>query len=463
MQNYNQINSLQAKDEGVSARLPICEPYAEPMWYLNDSDEGVFFLLFRDDSGQMRTHSYPLTRLEEILPNFQKRTDVWISQATFYNCSRTLENIKSIGLSFIDLDCYKFDWAKGMSPSAISRCFINLCRSKGIPLPSEIVFSGRGLQVKWLYTRLIPQPALTRWKAVQKELVSRFSQFGADAQAKDAARVLRLVSTVNSKSGARCELVYVNQEYTYGPVVRYDFDKFADAVLPYTRQQIQAFRKKAQEKKLAKKLSISTLHTLNLKRFEDLERLVEMRNGISEGHRMSFLFWQMNFQALAGLVTPDNFNVVAQSLANKIDPRWNWESHDLVTVLRKLTDHMAGKVVVFNDVQYPPLYTPTNETLISALEITESEQAQLQTIISSSEKLKRHRKAQEAARRKKDAMPRAEYRNRSEARAERARELRRQGMSMREIAHLMEMSVGSISRYLKNSRSQNGGVQSACA
>ena len=94
------------------------------------------------------------------------------------------------------------------------------------------------------------------------------------------------------------------------------------------------------------------------------------------------------------------------------------------------------------------MYTPTNETLIDLFQITDDEQRQLKTIISSTIKLERKLETQKAKRRQEGMMDRADYEGRADARCERAQELRSQGLSIRKIAMEMGISKSQVQRYL---------------
>lgn len=165
--------------------------------------------------------------------------------------------------------------------------------------------------------------------------------------------------------------MYVNVESTLdGSICRYEFDKFADQVLPFTRQQIREFRNRKKEQAQSKETKAKKVkwnpQSVNAMRSDDLEKLVEIRGGMPEGKRMICLFWQMNFMCLAGRVTDDNFDAMASLLARKIDPNWNFRLGDLVTVRMKMrSTHRKSQ-----DVKRIELYTPKTEKLISDLEIT---------------------------------------------------------------------------------------------
>ena len=218
MRDYSQLSPPPTNRTSQEFDLAVIEPYAEPFWYLNDADDGFFFVMTKNEDSDFFTEAYPVHRLEEVLALHQNsQSDVWISQATFYRTRRTVENVRSVGLSFVDIDCDDLPWAQDLTPVDRANFLLQVCDESRIPRPSVIVHSGRGLHLKWLYTKAIPHPALPRWSAVEKHLVEKFRAFGADPKATDAARFLRLVATTNTKAAKqknRCEVVYVNVEST---------------------------------------------------------------------------------------------------------------------------------------------------------------------------------------------------------------------------------------------------------
>ncbi|MGL5948744.1 MAG: replication protein, partial [Aeromonas sp.] len=96
----------------------------------------------------------------------------------------------------------------------------------------------------------------------------------------------------------------------------------AEALLPLARwelEQQRAARKAKQGLVVHENRQLGGLRKLNGRqlswdRLLDLRLLIDLRGGIGEGHRMKFLFWQMNFMALSGQVTRGNFWKEAQAL-----------------------------------------------------------------------------------------------------------------------------------------------------
>ena len=193
---------------------------------------------------------------------------------------------------------------------------------------------------------------------------------------------------------------------------------------------------------------VLTIDSLNWGRLLDLRQLVAMRGGISEGMRMMMLAYQMNFLALSRQIEPRTFFLEAKQVANAIDPTWGFHNTDLSAIIGKFKEALAGKTVFFAGREYSPLYTPTNETLIDLFQITDDEQRQLKTIISSVIKRERNTLNHQKSRRQKGMLIREDYEGRADARSERAQELRSQGMSIRKIALEMGISKSRVQQYL---------------
>ena len=155
-------------------------------------------------------------------------------------------------------------------------------------------------------------------------LVERLKDLGADPQAKDASRVLRLVQTVNSKNGKICHVVHMTEKA--GKPIAYDFDYLCEILLPFTRDQIAQMR--------LERASAQTKRSTN--------RNLKVLAGGETGLLRRFSGRQLAWHRLEGLRT----------LA---DLRGGYK---------------AGERIEFNGKLYPALYTPKNDTLINQFGIT---------------------------------------------------------------------------------------------
>lgn len=450
MTDKNYINLIPQGKAETPYQIPLFSPADEAGFYHRSDSGGYFSLLTSFEGGRKVQHSYPTLQMPVVLGMIDANRDTWISQAEFWSSLRRVVNVKSIGLAFLDIDFYREDveWGRGRTPERAAEDFAGLCDDFGIPRPSLIIYSGRGLQVKWFFETALPRMALPRWNIVEKVLVERFALCGADPQARDSARVLRLVQTVNTKSKQVCRPIWVNTDEN-GQPVRYDFEYFAECVLPIPRSIARQHVEKARQAAKTPRNDISrglNIETLNWNRVEDLRTIVRLRSGMPEGMRMQMLFYTVNFLALSHQITPATFYFEAAAIAHEIDPMWTIRSAELQTVYSKMKDYLAGKTVEFNGRTYPALYTPTNDTLINVFDITSEEQKQLKTIIDGTE----HRRRQMIAIRQSGVMSRFEYEDRAEQRRVQARLLNAKGYTSRQIAAELGISRTTVSKYLKH-------------
>ena len=446
MQNYTNLSS-------ASPQLLLFDPADEAALYLPPTG-GYFALLTEKASGAKHQDLYPVLQLETVLRLLDPKCDSWISQAQFFTPLRRILNVKSLSLSFLDIDYYKgnFEWAVGRAPEQVAEAFMALCDAEGIPRPSLIVHSGRGIQPKWLYDSPLPRPALPRWNAVEKHLIERLKPYGVDTCVRDAARVLRVVQTVNSRSQTICRVVAVTPGIDGQPCL-YSFEYLCECILPKARpDKGKIIAPSATTVKAVRPANGFDQQTLAWARLEDMRTLCAIRGGIQEGMRMSFLMYCMSFLALSHQVDPKTFYREAALVANEIDPNWNFRLAELQTVYEKMLKTRAGERIDFNGRQYVPLYTPRSQTLIDLFEITDSEMASLRSIVTPEERRRRNATAQMKVRRTAGAMPRSEYLNHAKARQERARALRAEGKKVKEIAEEMGLSVRTIKGYLADSK-----------
>ncbi len=433
--------------------------------YLSTQKWGWFTTLHREQ-GKSRAHqkSYKLRDLPQILDLIsQDRRDVdwWISQAVFTKPNRRKVNLAHVGLAFVDLDYYRFPGLACLSEGEILDRLSLHCEQNTIPLPSLVIDSGKGLQIKWFHEPL-PRQALPRWDALQKGLVKTFEALGADANARDISRVLRVVRTTNQKTGRAVRVIWVNTDYDILDPKQYVFNDLVNDVLPplpeHAGKGRRVFGGVVNPLKLNAAQRGFTPNSLNWARLCDLQKLIELRGGdMGDGLREPMAFWLCNFFALRyckelAMNPLDEWNEFRQ-LCLQAAPHWDsGKIKDKTSNLYRLTrETAAGKTVPFCGKKYSPLFTPGSQFLIDAFGMTSDEISQMDTIHDTAEKAKRQNLRDQA--RKGWEQSREEYEaGRQEekmAKAREAQKLKAHGLSGRRIAHEMGVSEAMVRKYLK--------------
>ena len=188
--------------------------------------------------GRMEQKAYRIHDMEWVLQHVANDADTYMSQGFFSKPCRRALHLAWLTHAYVDLDLYKLPIPP--NPGVAGSALRMFCADEGIPEPSLIVFSGRGIYLKWMWSTPLPRAAAGRAVAVNKALVRRFAEWGADPASVDVSRILRVVGTKNTKSGESARVLW--QAERAGEPKTYDFEMFADEVLPYTMEQIRGFR-----------------------------------------------------------------------------------------------------------------------------------------------------------------------------------------------------------------------------
>lgn len=381
---------------------------------LHPGQFGYFALFRKPQSGHGRPSQrmYQMAQLEAVVQAMQRQPDAYLSQASFVTRSRRETFLHEIRSVFVDLDCYNL----GLEPDEhFLAKVIEQAELVGIPAPSYVVRSGRGVYAKWLFSHPVSASHLPSWKALQASILGVYRRLGADLKVRDSSRVLRIIGSTNSKSpGSTVEAIYNSGELfdfdaLCAQVAKVDLSRFGladEAAIERTLARIKkavhegvevsaeaaiehlTFYAQTREPIL---LARHTAQGLNWRRFLDMRDLAQKRGGIHKGSRDMFMFWMMSFLAHSEIVTVENFFDEAKELSRAMssdgfDPI---SDGSLRTLAHKVAQRRAGLKVEFRGAKFDPVYTPSNEYLIDVLNITDEEMRSLRTIISTQEKLRR--------------------------------------------------------------------------
>ncbi|MBR2207820.1 MAG: hypothetical protein IJ859_03330, partial [Synergistaceae bacterium] len=163
-----------------------------------------------------------LATLRIKIPDFDE-FNIYVSQLEFSERRRKVENVVAFRACFVDIDG---KIAGGnLTADGWKNLILNFCREKKIPVPSEMVFSGNGVHVKFFFNKLMTVNNFSRWEKLEIKLAEIFKTIGADSHATDGARVLRVDGTKNCKPDTKdrdVRVIFTGEDY--------DFEKFASDI-----------------------------------------------------------------------------------------------------------------------------------------------------------------------------------------------------------------------------------------
>lgn len=400
--------------------------------------------LSRKTDGKWKQYHYRIGDIAESLAEWLG-TDTYFSQNTFFRPYRRIEYIRELRALYVDVDNYLLnldpDWTIGAMEAGLF--------GEKIPEPNLIIHSGRGLALVWLLEP-VPSQALPLWQAVENHFVRQLDKFGGDAKATDAARVLRLAGTVNSKSG---EAVAVQMRHDYRYILR-----------ELEREYLPALRPKKGTKTAPGGNThhrLYKVYTLHHARLMDLLKLCELREWNMTGYREMTLFlyryWSCCFlqdtkEALeATLETNESFT---QPLSRREVIR---ATRSAEKAYYAKNNPEANRIA--QEKGYPGAgYNVSNAKLVDWLDITEEEQVHMQTIIGRDEKQRRDTIATREARRASGTISRDEYTAKAQKRSTEAHRMRDEGMTQKDIAKHLGVTRQAVSAMLNPKNKQQKSV-----
>lgn len=382
--------------------------------------------------------------LPQIVRMVSGQADVYLSQNRFWG-RRRIANLAQLDALFADLDYYAVPDLANRPPWHVVEMALLALELERIPRPSFAVATGRGVALVWLHTP-VPRASLPRWNSCQRRIYEALRHLGADAKARDAARVLRLIGTTNSRTGALVEALTPAAE-------PYPFEELADEVLPITRAELYDLRirraAKHRESGQVRPPQGFTQATLWEARLSDLQRLLQLRwfGHLPPGQRDNWLF--LAGVAMSWLAIPLVMQRELYALAHQVG---GWDEAEAGNRLRSVLAraHAAGRgeTVDWLGQSMDPRYRFRTETILEWLEITPEEQRQLQTLIGPDVARERDRQRWHQRREAAGGVERATYLEQAEERRQAAHTLREQGKSLREIAKLLGASPEGVRRML---------------
>ena len=378
--------------------------------------------------------------------------NVYLSQSGFQAAGdrgRSIRNVRALTSWWVDLDFYRLPHLAHLNASSLLDAVLTVL--PWLPLPTFIIDSGRGAYFVWALDKPANVDRLPEWQLVEDVLVALMQSYGADAQARDAARILRVVGSLHLVAGERVSATRVGASVTFDAMRQLVIDNGGLQHLERLRERPAGPRLvpgvgngKALSKRVGKGLQP---YQLARDRVSDLCRLAELRGGRLQDQRKRMLFvFAVASAWFCGSVS--QLRAECEDFAAQFfDGAERYPAHLVQSVVDRFIDDEHGKIVRL-DWRLEPgrgRYKMTNRYICSLLGITDAEQRQLRTIISNGEKLRRLTDKRRAS----GMMSREQYRDRAAQRRQDALAMRAEGLSVRDVAERLGVSVGAAAGYLR--------------
>lgn len=377
--------------------------------------------------------------------------DTYITQQSITPLkNRCIENVYKLSSYWVDLDCYNVGLTK---EQALTKA-LDIIKDKSLPKPRMIADSGRGLYLVWLLARPISTKKnvknraerLAAWQNTENLLIKEFTSVGADPRASDAARVLRIAGSINSKTDTPVRY------WQSGNKLK-SFTELSEALLavqPDIKPKPKAVKANVPKKAFYAVNSIKNRYTLAANRMADIKALSTLRGGILRDYRARAIYL-FSVEAAYFCRERETFlNSVGAFMADHLylgDNKYNPltpEKH-IKAVLDRC--ELVGYAAPTFDGD--ARYKQKTKTIINWLDITEVEQRSLKSVIGSAEKYRRKTHKRRANGVNTIEAHLTDRKEKATTKAQQARILINKGFSVAYVQEKLGVSRMSVHRYLK--------------
>jgi len=373
--------------------------------------------------------------------------DTYVSQNAFNAfLRRSVSSVSRLETCYVDVDIYNTRH-KDLDAFEVLQNVIAL--NPDLPMPTIAGSSGRGLQFYWAFDDTTSPDYLASWQQIQHALVDVFKEYGADPHCKDASRMLRLSGTLNTKSDTYAKLQQLDEPVEYKKLLKF--------LNRWKKENKPASKPRSKQKgPSAKRKGTKARHekdgfSLALGRMQDLYALAQLRGGKYEDYRKRALFY-FACSAAWFCPSPEKLRAEVECFIRECFAEPDLYGPGMVdTVIQRKKDGADGATVDWDGKQIDNRYRYWSKTLIDNLDITEVEQRQLRVTIN--DKIKKERDTIRKRERRKQhewAAHLAERKRLAHQRQRAALDLRGDGLTQRQIAEQLSLSLGSINHYLRD-------------
>ncbi|MDZ4991228.1 HTH domain-containing protein [Clostridium perfringens] len=404
--------------------------------------------------------------------------DTYISINSFRSPKKLISNLFGLNALWSDVDFYKTKYRNKSYQEMIEIISKNKVIKK-IP-PSFFMYSGKGLYAIWLLENAHAGKCLPLWNKLMNTIHKELVKYGADPKSVEASHVLRLAGSRNNKTGNNAKII--KNSYYFNPK-RYSLDKIAKSILPELKFSKEEWLEKLTKKKESKaeKLykasckftSLYNVHSLNYARMQDLQKLVELREGKCTGMRELIIFlyryWANCYHKDGDIALSEALELnkmFSEQLSDNEVIKATKRAEEAATIWQsKLDEYLSleKKPSIKTFFKDTGCYIYSNKKLIEILDIQQEEMIHLNTIFNTKEKNRRSKEYRAEwkrnSRRNKNGLT-----SREQSKVDKIYvilKLQNEGLNQSQIALKLGVSRQAVSKLVKEIREKNITLESA--
>lgn len=368
--------------------------------------------------------------IEIDIDEYKDKRDIYYTPNTFNSpIKRQRDYLWQLHRFYIDIDHKK--GTRAIESFEVVGAIEQLVENKKIPEPTEYINSGRGIHVYWDIANCHIM-LLDLWEKIENYLFNQvkgiekdIENIEVDKRATDPTRLLRLPGTINSKDNSKCYSMLKREDNIYN---------IFDLKKAYIKPN-KAYKK---NKSNIAYLPTKNLYTLNKSRLEDFKAIVSLRNGEVKGYRNTLIMlYSYHYRLINEITVEELINITKEFNKSFREP---YKIRELISVCRSV-----NRTVKHFQEDESKGYKFTNKYIIESLDISEQEQRKLLTIISTDEKYRR-KNEKRTPRNEEGLTPKQAELKELKVKV---LELKGQGLSLRNIAKELNLTLGKVQRILK--------------
>ena len=379
------------------------------------------------------------------LARFVGEPDIYLTPNSFHGW-RLVRLLSNLNAFYLDFDIRK-QRIQAEDVMRLAAQLMDQFERLGWPTPNALIYTGRGLHVYWLIDS-VPAQALPRWQSAMRHMVQ---VTGADPAVTDCTRNMRVIGTVNSKTGTKVTAEVLHRQ-------RYNFGWFCDQVFPHTRAEIRDLSAaRARNKKNAGNPNRNTKGSIYERWRRVYSDLITISDhfwfgGVPEGHRNHILFHMAN--ALSWFTVSDALENEIIATARTYTPTLTKAEAKSYTstVVRRAKASATGKETRYK-YKRETLWREFEPLVGKEPDLVEKLRAIIPDDLAQQREKERQAKRDRAieGRYKQSKEQYNQVRAESKAdKAAQARQLKAEGLSQRKIAAKLGLSQSQVQRLLKS-------------